>query len=138
MKKYIIMIFLRDVREVFKGVETLLEKNELFNYVRIENFHLISFRTKESIDKVKKIVMDTYKVTPYFFILDITDEKGTNYDLDYGQVEPVILLQTTDINNVSINNDNMGLDMLLELVLKNGYESLTDKQKDMLKKLSEN
>jgi len=141
MKKYILLLFIRNTREAFKALESLLSNKEedyRTSNVKIEgNHNIITFKSNHNISEIKEAIKNAYEKPPLFFLID-ADKPGETFDMYFAQLEPIMLLENgIESLRPEIKDEDMTLNDLLDLMSKNGYSSLTDGQKAKLRKYSE-
>jgi len=150
MTKYILVIFsLKDASSIYQKIESLLAKGDKYNTMQMGTLHLISFITDLPLDSIKKDIEEVYSTPPLFIIFDST-HRGETFDMNFGKLEPTLLLEAINFEPTQTllsevvetskkpnEKDKYELNELLELVFKNGYDTLTERQKEQLKKYSD-
>ncbi len=136
MKKFILILFLKDTKQALLLVDKLYGQGT--NTVTVEgDKHVVAFKSNDTLSEAKNKLMAEFERPPLFFLID-GDKQGDTFEMNFTQLEPIILMeQTVDDIFPTIEAESLTLDDLLDLMTKNGYSALTDKQKARLKKLSE-
>lgn len=134
LKKYLLTIFgLRDVSNIEKHLIENLEEGSKYNKIQIKDLSILVFKSYDDIKKLKQIVTNSQVPAPIFYICNISKEE--NFDLNFNkEIEPFILLQEKFFENSE--NINLKIDDLLDLVIEKGWDNLTKRQKEELKKIS--
>ena len=140
MKSYILILLSKDIKALSKIIEDVLSNyKEDFktSTLAFDNISILSFKSNKTLTEIKaRIKGGLDKDLPLFFLFDAS-KQGETFEMNFGKLEPVILLEKEPDQPKQITDGNLDLNGLLDLVFKNGFSSLTEEQKDKLKKLSE-
>jgi len=137
MKKYILILFIKDTTKALDIVRRLFGVGT--NTVTVEgDKHIISFRSSEELTVLKGKIMIEFDSPPLFFLIDASLQ-GSSYEMNFANLEPILLLDATveSLLPPIIKDEDLTLNDLLDLMNKNGFAALTDGQKAKLKKFSE-
>lgn len=134
IRKYILIVY--SVISTDAILEKLFEHmpdNGQFNKMKISDITFISFYSYDELDEIRESIVHLFRKVPLFFLFDISDElRGDTFDLWFDKAEERILL------NFDLFDDDAKLDIntIIELINKNGFSSLTEKQLKFLEDYS--
>ncbi len=127
LKKYIIIVYsVISTEAILEKLYEHMPDNGRFNEMKINDMSFISFYSYDELPEIQDSMVNLFRKVPLFFLFDISDElRGETFDLWYDTYEDKILLNFADIGD---NNAVMDIQGIIELINKNGFSSLTEKQ----------
>lgn len=146
LKRYLGMVFGGDIKELLPVVKKYVNVDTPYYQVlslQNSNATFISFYSKRTLKTIKKDIKASNDALVYMFF-DITN-RGEHFEINGGEIETLILLENDDIveknnmgneTNLNLDDEMLDLDILLDLINKNGWASLTEKQKKRIIEIS--
>ena len=139
--RYLFIFFSKNTKDKYSEMisEHVHAVKSKFYIMEIDNLTFISFFSTSKISSIKD-TLGKHTLKPLFIGFDISDQyKGEVFEMFLNKLEPKVLLTDlnvdtgTDVDPIKkMNDDILDLNGILELLNKNGYSSLSDRQKKWL------